>query len=184
MGARRGGRLSPKDIRVVEAFLRCGIQTKAMIEAGHTQKYAKSKASAFFKRPEIADYLNQRQVELRVKDEGITDDELTRLAVTIARANFGEIVEKLVEHDWDLSCLSENEKYALSSFKRKVTRTKTKNGDDVESEDHQIGTRDNLRAIQLIMQSRGMLATADAAKGSADGHVDRVREARARMQKE
>lgn len=167
--------LSPKDKAIITEYFKNGFKQE---DAYHTVTGAKNSKHAvvvFFRRKEV-----QRNIEMRQRRSadkaGVDADELLRMTLAIAKANFGDILMKLEKSGYDLKVLTSDERYAMSAFAKKTM--KTRGGGTIK--EFKVQTRDNLAALKMLMQHKGMFMEKKPNQ-EAEHLMDRVQEARQRV---
>ena len=106
--------LNERHLRVIDEYERQNFasQKAAMMAVGYSEK---SNPFQVFGRPDVIEEIEKRRERRRRKLE-MTEDVLVQRIMWLISANAGEIIQKLEENDYDLSVLTEEEKYAVQEL--------------------------------------------------------------------
>lgn len=122
------GGLTPKVRMVIENYLTNGfIQRKAMLDAGYAETTAKWQQYGIFGRPDVKAEIAKR-IKTMTDAAEVDGDWLMRRLKLLIDSNIGDILRKLIDHDYDLQCLSDDELFVLGDIQ--ITTTEVIAGKD------------------------------------------------------
>ncbi len=129
-------------------------KTQAMIDAGYAAETARKTQFSVFAYPAVVREIKKRQAK-RLENYEIGENLILERMTTLATVNLGDIVAKLAENDYDLTCLDDNERYALSKIEIE-TRMEGRGDDAVPVKTVKVQVRDIKAALDSLMRHKGM----------------------------
>jgi len=165
--------LLPSEIYAIERYLTHGSYTRAHAEAGYAGRDP-SRGAAFFKRDIIAKEI-RRRLKLVVEKAELTDEWIIERLMKLADANIIEILEKLEANDYDLSCLTFDEKYAVAELSHEIYVERGREGKTVKK--FKIKPESRQGALQQLARIRSMFNDKLHVSG-AESLVERLQQGR------
>lgn len=106
--------LNDRHLRVIDEYERLNFssQKAALAAVGYSEG---THPATVFSRPDVIEEIEKRRERRRRKLE-MTEDVLVQRIMWLISANAGEIIQKLEENSYDLSVLTEEEKYAVQEL--------------------------------------------------------------------
>lgn len=106
--------LNERHLRVIDEYEKQNFasQKAALVAVGYSDR---TSPSQIFLRPDVLEEIEKRRAKRRRKLE-MTEDVLVQRIMWLISANAGEIIQKLEENNYDLSVLTEEEKYAVQEL--------------------------------------------------------------------
>ena len=177
---RKNGALEPAHAIAIGFYMNNGFnRKKALLSAGYSWSVAHTNAHSIFNRPEVQREI-QKQLDARLKkQEEITVDWVKERLGALADANIAEILMKLQNTDFDLSMLTERERYQIAELTDKI-HTEGR-GDDAEPiREIKIKGESRKAALEVLAKHLGMLTEKVEVTG-AQSLVDLIRQGRNRV---
>lgn len=109
---------SERHMRVIDEYFHhtCNkIKYKALMRAGYSRSTAMTNADDIFGRPEVIKEIKRREDEMAEKYK-LSPEWVIQRQMMLANVNRGEAIQRLRQNKWDISVLTEEEKYALGKF--------------------------------------------------------------------
>jgi phage terminase small subunit len=164
------GKLTPKFLLVIDEYMTNGYnQYQALIAAGYAHGTARFNAATVFQRPEVKGEIEARMAELRTKYQ-LTEEYIIRGLMSIVDTNMGYILHKLRTNDWELSCLTIDERRAIDSFTDEFY-TEGRGEDAKQVKKVKIGgvkTSDRKAALDSLARIQGMFKDKVEHSGTVD----------------
>jgi hypothetical protein len=144
--------IHPRHLKVIDAYekLNFSSQRAALLMCGYSESTATTGASSVFLRPDVREEIEKRKERRRKKLE-VNEDLLVQRLGWLITANPGEIIQKLRENDYDLSVLTEEEKYAVGELAQIDTST-----DNTTTTRYKVKLESALAAIDKMMRKLGL----------------------------
>lgn len=109
-------KISDKYMLLVDHYMTNGFNRKAAMAAcGYPESSQKGYVYRLFDHPDIVAEIERRRARLHKRYE-LNEDFVVQRLMRLADHNFGDIMQKLRENDWDLMALTADERFALKSM--------------------------------------------------------------------
>ncbi len=180
--SRRRGWLSPRYTEVINNYFLNGFDKIKAVHStkGYSQKTNGGSIEYIFSHPDVVEEIEKRRQEIANKFELNIDWIISRY-MKIADANLGSIMMKLEESGFNLSVLTEDERYALSEFSVKYIEHQH-NGDITRIKVAKVKKQDSKGALDSLARHLGMFDDKVTVKGEVT-LVDRIQKGRKRLGK-
>lgn len=151
------------EIKAIEQYILHGNKMRAYKEAGYVSETSGA-AIKFFRRPKIKQEVERRLANAMQKAE-LTEEWIIERLMKLADANILAILEKLEKNEYDISCLTFDEKYAVAELSQEVYLEKG-SGDMVKK--FKIKPESRQGALQQLARIKGMFNDKLALSGAED----------------
>ena len=149
-----------------------------LAKAAEKMGYSWTTGRDLLQTPKGKAWIEQKKKSSRERYE-LNEDWVIQRLMNIADANMGEIMDKLRKNDYDLSCLTFNERYAISAVTDEVYM-EGRGEDAQEIKKVKVTGRDNVAALIALCRKLGLFVEKVEVSGEISV-VQRLQSARQRM---